>query len=77
MMYCGAICSHGGMCDLEKGHTTFHDASGYCQWSGESGVSREEADVMIRINGAKMGLPANWVDSVIQGSWEDVEGEDE
>ena len=72
-MYCGAICSHGGMCDLEKGHTKEHDASGYCQWEGESGVSREEADDMIRINGEAMGLPLDFVETVIDGSWGELE----
>jgi hypothetical protein len=72
-MYCGAICSHGGMCDLEKGHLEFHSATGYCEWEGESGVSREEADDMIRISGAKMGLPGSWVEGVINGSWNELE----
>jgi len=76
-MYCGAICSHGGMCDLDAGHTNEHDASGYCQWEGESGVSREEADDMIRINGAKMGLPNNWVETVISGSWNELEDDED
>jgi len=76
-MYCGAICSHGGMCDLDAGHTNEHDASGYCQWEGESGVSREEADDMIRINGAKMGLPNNWVETVINGSWNELEDDED
>jgi hypothetical protein len=74
---CGATCSHGGMCDLDKGHLDEHDASGYCQWEGDSGVSREEADDMIRLKAAGMGFSNEFVETVIDGSWAAIEDDDE
>ena len=31
MFACSALCKHGGMCQLDKGHGGQHD-SNYCQW---------------------------------------------
>jgi hypothetical protein len=61
------------MCDLDKGHPDEHDASGYCQWEGDSGVSREEADDMIRLKAAAMGFSNEFVETVIDGSWAAIE----
>jgi hypothetical protein len=40
---CATYCEHGGVCELSSGHDGKHD-SGYCQWTDEQAISREEAD---------------------------------
>lgn len=42
--FCGKACPHNGVCSLEEGHSGFHDASGYCQFSDEEAIPRELAD---------------------------------
>lgn len=52
---CGNYCSHGGACNLFKGHQGKHD-SDYCQWETSESLTAEEADKIINAKMDKRGL---------------------
>lgn len=44
MRKCERPCKHGGLCDLDYGHVGLHSAGGYCTYTDEEAVTREESD---------------------------------
>lgn len=48
--HCNSYCSHGGVCELSRGHDGLHDSS-YCEWSDEEAISREDADEILSSKG--------------------------
>lgn len=54
MTMCETYCSHGGVCELERGHEGQHD-SRYCQWTDDEALSRDEAnEVLSRTPGGSL-----------------------
>jgi hypothetical protein len=64
-MFCNEVCTHGGVCDLNKGHEGKHSAGGYCEWEGYSGVSQEEGADMMRLKFAAQGYSNDVAELII------------
>ena len=47
--FCFSYCSHGGVCERERGHPGTHD-SGFCEWTDAEGITKAEADEKMRAN---------------------------
>lgn len=49
---CESYCSHGGACPLPPGHEGRHD-SGYCQWTDDEAITREQAQQILAGRGPR------------------------
>lgn len=53
--WCKNYCSHGGICERDKGHEGLHD-TGYCQWSDAESISYEEAQDLLARRSALLAM---------------------
>lgn len=63
---CESYCTHGGVCELEPGHSGSHD-SRYCQWTDDQAVTRAEADAALstKPGGAEVVDLINFMERVL------------
>lgn len=46
MSMCQSYCSHGGRCELDRGHDGLHD-SNYCTWTDAEALTKDAADQIL------------------------------
>ena len=58
--WCRAVCSHGGICEREKGHEGLHD-TGRCEPYGEAAMTDAEGEVMYNKRLREKGPPFSFL----------------
>lgn len=64
---CESYCEHGGVCVLSFGHKDKHN-SGYCRWTDENALPKDEADALYIQKGGVIAESMLKFESIIKGN---------
>lgn len=62
--FCISYCEHGGVCVLERGHTTKHN-SDYCEWTDAEAIPRADADALVYQKNPEIALLVTVAEDII------------